>query len=70
LPRTRAEETPIITPLYLVSDAPGPHLRVGILIEGPRVPRYVATILEDIARTNFADLEIAVVLQPAASSSA
>ncbi len=68
LPQARAEDTPIITPLYLASDANRPRLRVGVLWDGPRLPRYAATILEDIARSNFADVELAVVLQPKPSS--
>jgi hypothetical protein len=58
----------MITPLYLVSKATGPRLRVAILIDGGRLPRYAATILEDISRCNFADLELAVVLAPASST--
>jgi hypothetical protein len=53
----------MITPLYLESKAKRPRLRVGILIDGPAVPRYAAAILEDIARTNFAVVELAVVLR-------
>lgn len=55
----------MITPLYLVSRGTGPRLRVGVLLDGWRVPRYVATILEDISRCNFADVEVAVVLAAA-----
>jgi hypothetical protein len=55
----------MITPLYLVSKAERPRLRVGLLIDGPRVPRYAATILGDIARCNFAAVELAIVLHPA-----
>jgi hypothetical protein len=54
----------MITPLYLVSTAKRPHLRIGVLIDGPMVPRYVVTILEDIARTNFARVDLAIVLDP------
>jgi hypothetical protein len=55
----------MITPLYLESKAKLPRLRVGVLIDGPVVPRYVATILEDIARCNFAVVELAVVVHAA-----
>src|ERR1700722_16732805 len=53
----------MITPLYLASKATRPRLRVGVLLDGGRVPRYVATILEDIARCNFADVQLAVFLE-------
>jgi hypothetical protein len=52
----------MITPLYLRSTVERAPLRVGILIDGQRVPRYVAAILEDIARSNFARVEVAIVL--------
>jgi hypothetical protein len=55
----------MITPLYLASKANLPRLRVAVLIDGPAVPRYVATILEDIARSNFAEVVLALVAQPA-----
>jgi hypothetical protein len=51
----------MITPLYLSSGATRPPLRVAVLLDGPAVPRYVAAILEDIARTNFAGVELAIV---------
>jgi hypothetical protein len=53
----------MITPLYLESKATVPRLRVAALIDGPMVPRYVALILEDIARCNFADVELAVIVR-------
>jgi hypothetical protein len=52
----------MLTALYLESKAKRPRLRVGVLIDGLAVPRYVATILEDIARSNFAAVELAIVL--------
>ena len=52
----------MITPLYLASRASRPRLRIAVLLDGWTVPRYVATILEDIARCNFADVVLAVVL--------
>ena len=58
----------MLTPLYLVSTSKRPPLRVGVLLDGPSVPRYVATILDDIARSNFADVELAIVLRAAPAS--
>ena len=58
----------MITPLYLASRGTGPRLRVGVLLDGWTVPRYVATILEDIERCSFADVQLAVILQPTATS--
>src|SRR5689334_9338644 len=54
----------MITPLYLESKADKPRLRVAVLVDGPNVPRYVATMLDDIARSNFAVVELAIVLHP------
>ena len=58
----------MITQLYLASKAAKPRLRVAILIDSVTVPRYVATILEDIARSNFAVVELAIVLRPGEAS--
>jgi hypothetical protein len=55
----------MITPLYLASKANLPRLRVAVLLDGPAVPQYVATILEDIARSNFAEVVLAVLAAPA-----
>jgi hypothetical protein len=52
----------MITPLYLQSNAKRPRLRLGVLIDGPVVPRYVAAILDDIARCNFAVVELAILV--------
>ncbi len=54
----------MITPLFEVSKGDRPRLRIGVLVDGPLVPRYVATILEDIARSNFADVVLVVVHCP------
>ena len=35
----------MITPFYLESKGAGPPLRLAVLLDGPMVPRYVATIL-------------------------
>lgn len=59
----RKDPSAIITPLYLTSSATRPHLRVAVLLDGPKVPRYVAAILEDLARCNFAEVVLAVVLE-------
>ncbi len=58
----------MISSLYLESTASRPRLRVGVLIDGPAVPRFVATILTDLARSNFAAVEVAMVLRSAPSN--
>lgn len=60
----------MITPLYLESRAAKERLRIAVLLDGPRIPRYVATILDDIARSNFARVELALVAGPDGASSA
>lgn len=51
----------MISPLYLESNAATPALRVAVLLDQPRVPRWVATILEDLTRCNFVNIEVVVV---------
>lgn len=51
----------MISPLYLESNAAKPALRVAVLLDEPQVPRWVATILEDLTRCNFVDIELVVV---------
>jgi hypothetical protein len=51
----------MISPLYLESKADKPVLRVAVLLDQAKVPRWVATILEDLARCNFARVELVVV---------
>jgi hypothetical protein len=53
----------MITPLYLESRASRPRLRVGVLVDGPAVPRYAGAILGDIARSNFAVVDLAIVVR-------
>jgi hypothetical protein len=50
----------MITPFYLESKASRPHLRVAVLLDGPMVPRYAATILGDIGRCNFARVGLCI----------
>src|SRR5690348_14240009 len=50
----------MISPLYLESNANGPELRVAVLLDQPKVPRWVATILEDLAHCNFARIDLVV----------
>jgi hypothetical protein len=57
-----------LSSLYRESDAPGPPLRVGVLLDGDRVPAYVAAILRDVSASTFAHLVLAVV--PAARAPA
>jgi hypothetical protein len=51
----------MISPLYLESTSGKPALRVAVLLDQPQVPRWVAMILEDLTRCNFASVELVVV---------
>lgn len=54
----------MITPLYLVSDGKGPAIRVAVLLDGIRIAQWAKTILSDIARSNFARVELALLPEP------
>jgi hypothetical protein len=49
-------------PWFLKSTSRAPHLRIGIFLDGPRstLPAYLAQVLEHIASSNFARLELVV----------
>jgi len=49
-------------PWFLNSTSRAPHLRIGLLLDGPSptLPAYLAEALEHIASSNFARLELAV----------
>ena len=48
-------------PLYLHSSSGRPLLRVGVLLDSCVRPAWVAEIFEDIRRSNFARLELAII---------
>jgi hypothetical protein len=50
----------VLSQFYLRSDAAGPPLRVGLLLDSTTLPQCSRAILEDIARSNFATLTVAV----------
>ncbi len=47
-------------PWFLNSASRAPHLRIGVLLDGPMLPAYLAEALEHIASCNFAQLELVV----------
>jgi hypothetical protein len=51
----------VLSQLYLRSDAARPPLRVGVLLDATTLPQYSRAILEDIRRSNFATLTVAVI---------
>lgn len=60
----------MLTPLFLVSSGDRPPLRVAVLLDGFVMPRYVATILADIARSNFVNIELVILHRRAGLSGA
>jgi len=64
----------VLSQLYLRSDAARPPLRVGVLLDGITLPQCSRAVLEDIRRSNFATLSVAVinadVAPPGAAASA
>ena len=57
----------MITSCFLESSASAPELRVAVLLDGARVPRWALAVLEDIARSSFARVVLAVEQRPAAA---
>jgi hypothetical protein len=51
----------VLSQLYLRSDAARPPLKVGLLLDSTTLPQYSRAILEDIVRSNFATLTVAVI---------
>ena len=47
-------------PWFLTSTSRAPQLRIGVLLDGPTLPAYLAETLEHIANSNFARLELAI----------
>lgn len=43
---------------FTSSKASGPRLRVGVLLDGPRVARAYASVLDDIRSSNFVDVAL------------
>ncbi|HKC70557.1 MAG TPA: hypothetical protein VKB60_02990, partial [Terriglobales bacterium] len=46
--------------LWLHSPAPNPPLRIGLLLDGPTLPRFNAEIIKHIQASNFANIELLV----------
>src|SRR5215472_9257717 len=51
----------VLSQLYLRSDAARPPLRVGVLLDATTLPQVSRAILEDVSRSNFATLSVAVI---------
>ncbi len=47
-------------PWFLNSASAAPQLRIGILLDRPTLPAYLAEALEHVANSNFARLELAI----------
>ncbi|MGB8260447.1 MAG: hypothetical protein WCE75_08855, partial [Terracidiphilus sp.] len=47
-------------PLFLHSASPNPPLRVGLLLDGPVQPAWVAEVLEDLTRCDFVRVALVV----------
>ena len=47
-------------PWFLNSTSRDPHLRIGVLLDGPTLPAHLAETLEHIANSNFARVELVV----------
>jgi hypothetical protein len=43
-----------------INDAPGGALKIGVLLDGPVVPRWIDLVLRQIADSDFLDLELVV----------
>ena len=67
LEKPRQIESPASTTsgLWLRSPAENPALRIGILLNGPKLPRYSARIIEQIQASNFARIELLIYRQRA-----
>ncbi|HET9300230.1 MAG TPA: hypothetical protein VFO11_09800, partial [Candidatus Polarisedimenticolaceae bacterium] len=50
----------LLSALSLHSEGTGPKLRVGVLLDGERLPRHFAAVLEDIRACDFAELALLV----------
>ncbi|PWU19029.1 MAG: hypothetical protein C5B48_14110 [Candidatus Rokuibacteriota bacterium] len=66
----RAHALPGLRSFHVESAAPRPPLRVGLLLDGPECPRFVARIIEDIAESQVARLELIVYQASAAAPAA
>jgi len=62
-----------MVPYFRTSTSPHPPLRVGLLLDSPKLSAFFARILDDIQASNFARLELAVyrkTAQPSTSEDA
>jgi len=54
--------------LWLHSPADRPPLRIGLLLDGPELSAFSASVIEDIQASNFAKIELAVYRKSAAAA--
>jgi len=59
----------LISDLYVHSSSPKPPLRIGLLLDSPELSRALASVVADIARSNFARIEL-VIFNGSSSSAA
>jgi len=57
---------PVVSHLFLHSQAAAPHLRVGVLIDEGCIPAYARGVIEDLCRANYVDIAFVGVQPPAA----
>ena len=57
---------PVVSHLFLHSQAAAPHLRVGVLIDEGCIPAYTRGVIEDLCRANYVDIAFVGVQPPAA----
>src|SRR5687767_137169 len=59
---------PTTIPFYLQSKSSNPPLRIGLLMDGPKLIRGLAEVIEHINASNFATLEFVVFHKPASTT--
>jgi hypothetical protein len=59
-----------MVPQFRVSNAARPPLRIGILLDSPKVSAFFARVIEDIQASNFARIELLVYRKKSAPSQA
>src|SRR5689334_17134051 len=55
-----ADPIRLISDLYIHSSSPNPPLRIGLLLDSTELSRALASVVADIARSNFARIELVI----------